>query len=171
LQRAGAELDANRVGSASGSGVIWKGSVSCHPFEDQAECCELEASNEGECCSAEEGEHLRLPTKILRSVERTSSGVWQSRYMYMSRVYVFCTSGSVACFCTPARHSFPSQRAVVERPTSQPLLHMVRRRVRSEAHVRINTRSQRCTDDVHHVDNTCRGRCVGVGGVDSTWIR
>ena len=101
---------------------------------------------------------------------RATSGVWQCRYMYTCRVCVSCTSGSFACFCIPARRSFPSQRAAVERPTSRPLLHMVRKRTRSAAHVRVNTRLQHCTDDVHHADNTCRARCVGDGDVDWTWI-
>ena len=87
--------------------------------------------------------------------------------MYIStfRVYASCTSGSFACFCTSAPRSFLSQRTAIECPTSQPPLHMVRKRVRSAAHVRVNTRSQRCTYDMHHADNTCRARCVGLGGI------
>lgn len=84
------------------------------------------------------------------------------------------SSGSFTCFCIPPLRILPSHRTAVERPTSQSGLHMVRKRVRTAAHVRINTcleisvASQRRTDDVHHADNTCRARCFRLNLVDSS---
>ena len=59
--RRGAEFGAMHVEMCEDLEGYMRGLVSSHPFEHQAECCEFQAGDEGECCGAEEGEHLCCP--------------------------------------------------------------------------------------------------------------
>lgn len=141
--------------------------VSSHPFKHQAQRCELQASNESECCGAEEREHFGWFCVEVVGVEGYCGTEQNTKPL---KSCISPQSGSCARFCI----AYP--RPAVEPAASQhPSLSTWFGGASVRAvHVRVRTSlgARRCTDDVHEVQHTCRTRRAWFRRVDcaSAWL-